>query len=68
VASPFLILLPSASAGVGFVARQLGPRDADAAFRVRLGVGVWVVGVSADFDYWPAIGEWTASLRARVSL
>jgi len=67
-ASPFILLLPGVFAGAGVVFRQLGDRDPDAAFRIRLGAQMPVVGVAADLDYWPTIGEWTGSIRARLSL
>lgn len=69
VASPeLMVFVPSFSAGVGAVARQLGPRDADAALRLHVGGNILLLGISGDFDYWPAIGEWTASLSARISI
>ncbi len=68
-ASPeLLVLLPSVAAGIGVVARQLGDRDADAALRLRLGMNLLAVGLTCDFDYWPAIGDWTASMVARLSI
>jgi len=68
-ASPeLLIVLPSLSAGVGFVARQLGNRDADAGLRLRTGINFIAVGVTMDFDYWPTIGDWTAVIAGRISL
>lgn len=68
-ASPeILVIIPSFAAGVGVVARQLGNRDADAALRLRLGVNFIAIGVTADFDYWPAIGAWTSMIVGRISL
>jgi hypothetical protein len=68
-ASPeILVLLPSLSAGVGFVARQLGNRDADAALRLRVGMNFIAVGVTCDFDYWPSIGDWTGMVVGRISI
>lgn len=63
-----LILLPSISAGIGIVARQLGNRDADAALRLRLGYQVTAIGLGVDFDYWPAFSDWTASFVVRLSV
>jgi len=69
IATPELaILIPSISAGIGIVARQLGPRDADAALRFALGYQVVCFGAYADFDYWPAIGEWTLAAGGRISI
>lgn len=69
VASPMIwFLLPSVTAGVGVVARQLGPREADAALRLRVGASYPIVGVTLDFDYWPAIGEWRGAFYGRVSI
>lgn len=68
-ATPELLLfVPSLSAGVGIVARQLGGRDADAALRCRLGVGFPGIGVTGDLDYWPAVGSWTGTVVLRVSI
>lgn len=68
VATPeLLILLPGIAGGIGVVARQLGNRDADAALRLRFGANILAAGVTADFDYWPTIGEWTASVVGRLS-
>jgi hypothetical protein len=63
-----LFLIPSAAVGVGVVARQLGPRAPDAALRLHVGWNVFALGMSGDFDYWPALGGWTGSLSVRVSL
>ncbi|RLB60919.1 MAG: hypothetical protein DRI90_12605 [Deltaproteobacteria bacterium] len=63
-----LYVIPSFTAGVGFVARQLGPRDADAALRLRLGGNYQVIGGGMDLDYWPAIEAWTGSATIRLSL
>jgi hypothetical protein len=68
VAPGVAFFVPSVSAGVGVVARQLGTRDADAALRLRLGAVYFSLGVSVDFDYWPAIGDWTTSVVVRLSL
>ncbi|MEZ4405658.1 MAG: hypothetical protein R3A52_04045 [Polyangiales bacterium] len=69
VASPSLaLIIPSFHAGVGAVARQLGPRAADAGMRLRLGGGVLGVGADVDFDWYPAAGVWTLGAAARVSL
>ena len=69
IATPeLLVIFPSLAAGVGVVARQLGNRDADAALRLRVGFNVMSVGVVSDFDYWPAIGDWTASMSCRLSI
>jgi hypothetical protein len=69
VASPsLLIIFPGLFAGLGVVARQLGPRDADAAMRLRLGIQFPVVSFVGDFDYWPAIGDWTGSAVVRLSI
>ncbi len=59
---------PSASAGIGVVARQLGDRDADAALRLRAGLSWPVVGFVFDADYWPAVGGWTLAFGARLGL
>lgn len=67
-ATPAVLIIPSMFAGVGVVARQLGPRDADAALRLRVGTTLLVVGLYGDFDYWPAIGEWTMSATLQASI
>lgn len=67
-ATPAVLIIPSVFAGVGVVARQLGPRDADAALRLRVGTTLMVVGVCVDLDYWPAIGEWTMSALVHASI
>jgi len=67
-ASPLLLLLPGVTAGVGVVARQLGPGRADAALRLRVGANLPVLGVTADFDYWPSRRVWTGTIAARLSL
>ena len=69
VATPqVLIFLPSLRAGTGVVARQLGPRDADVGVRLRLGASMFAAGGDVDFDYWPAIDEWTMTGALRISL
>ncbi|MEZ4389951.1 MAG: hypothetical protein R3A48_02555 [Polyangiales bacterium] len=68
VASPnYVILIPSFRLGVGVVARQLGPRPADFALRLRAGMNLLPGGFDADFDYWPELGGWTISLTGRLS-
>lgn len=68
-ASPeLLIIVPSLSAGVGLVARQLGNRDANAGLRLRVGMNFIAIGVTCDFDYWPTTGHWTGMVVGRVSL
>lgn len=69
IASPeLMIILPSLSAGIGVVVRELGPRDADAALRIALGYQIFAAGAYASFDYWPAIGDWTLAAGFRLSL
>lgn len=69
VATPnILFLLPSISAGLGVVARQLGERSADAALRLRVGASWPMIGATVDVDYWPALGQWTMSAGLRVGL
>lgn len=70
IASPApLYIVPSFSAGLGVVARQLGARPADAALRMRLSAQLPVfAGVVCDLDYWPSIGELTLSVGGRISL
>ncbi len=69
VANPALaIIVPSFRAGVGAVARQLGPRPADFAMRLRVGGNFFPLGSDVDFDYWPSIGGWTLSVTGRFSL
>lgn len=60
--------IPGLSFGVGAVARQLGQRDVDAAFRMRIGLHWYYVGFVGDFDYWPAIPGWTATLGMRLGI
>lgn len=68
VASPSLaIVVPSFRAGVGAVARQLGPRPADFALRLRAGGNFFPLGGDVDLDYWPSIGGWTLSVTGRFS-
>lgn len=68
VASPnYVLLIPSFRLGVGVVARQLGPRPADFALRLRAGMNLLPGGFDADFDYWPELGGWTISLTGRLS-
>ncbi len=54
--------------GLGLVLTQLGPRDADAALRIRLALSSYVLGVITDFDYFPSTGTWTAGVAARVGI
>lgn len=69
IATPeLLVIFPSLAAGVGVVARQLGNRDADAALRLRIAFNVMAIGFVGDFDYWPAIGDWTATMACRLSI
>lgn len=69
VATPgVFFLVPSLSAGVGVVARQLGVQGADAGPRLRVGATFYAAGFVADFDYWAVTGTWTATLSARVGL
>lgn len=69
VATPSVaLIIPSFHAGVGAVARQLGPRAADGGMRLRVGGGVLGVGADVDFDWYPAAGVWTFGAAARVSL
>ena len=35
---------------------------------MRVGVQVPVIAMVADLDYWPTVGEWTGTIRARLSL
>lgn len=63
-----LVIFPGLFGGAGAVFRQLGNRDADAALRLRLGVTFPVVSFVGDFDYWPAIGDWTGSMVVRLSI
>ncbi len=68
VASPeLMVLVPSVRVGVGVVARQLGPRPADAALRLRAGFAMFGLGGEVDFDYWPAVQGWTLSVVGRLS-
>lgn len=67
-ALPGLFILPSLSGGVGLVLTQLGPRNADAALRIRLALSSYALGVIADFDYFPSTGTWTAGVAARLGL
>jgi len=63
------ILVPSFRVGVGMVARQLGPRPADFALRLRVGASLLIpLGGDVDFDYWPATQSWTVSLVGRLGL
>ncbi len=69
VALPSVILvIPSLSVGIGVVASELGPQQAEAALRIRLGAATWAAGFVADLDYHPAYGGWTATTAGRVSL
>ena len=69
VATPSIaLIIPSVHAGVGAVARQLGPRPADGGMRLRVGGGFLGVGADVDFDWYPAAGVWTLGAAARVSL
>jgi hypothetical protein len=61
------IMIPSLRLGAGVVARQLGPRPADFALRLRVGGNVLPMGFDADFDYWPAVSGWTLSFTGRIS-
>jgi hypothetical protein len=61
------IMIPSLRAGVGVVARQLGPRPPDFALRLRVGASLLPAGFDADFDYWPTVSGWTLSFTARLS-
>ncbi len=68
VASPgLLVIVPSVRVGAGVVARQLGPRPADFALRLRAGANLLPAGGDVDFDYWPATGSWTLSVTGRFS-
>lgn len=68
VSSPEIaVILPSFRLGVGAVARQLGPRPADGALRLRVGANLLPAGFDVDFDYWPAVAEWTVALTCRLS-
>jgi hypothetical protein len=67
-ATPALFILPGVAAGVGVVARQFGPGRADAALRLQVAIHMPVLGVVADFDYWPSVQIWTGSIAARFSL
>ena len=69
VATPDLIfLIPSLSAGLGVVVRELGDRNADAALRARF-IATWpMLGLQVDLDYWPDLGQWTSTLGLRVGL
>lgn len=63
-----IIIVPSLSAGVGVVARQLGVQSADAGLRLRLGASFYFAGFVADFDYWAVAGTWSGTFSARISL
>jgi hypothetical protein len=69
VATPDLIfLIPSLSAGLGVVVRELGDRTADAALRARF-IATWpMLGMQIDLDYWPDLGQWTSTVGLRVGL
>ena len=69
VATPDLIfLIPSLSAGLGVVVRELDDRNADAALRARF-IATWpMLGLQIDLDYWPDLGQWTSTLGLRVGL
>ncbi|MFO0607152.1 MAG: hypothetical protein U0324_28580 [Polyangiales bacterium] len=68
VSSPELaVIVPSLRLGVGAVARQLGPRPADGALRLRVGGNLLPMGFDVDFDYWPAVTEWTLTVACRLS-
>ena len=69
VATPDLIfLIPSLSAGLGVVVRELGDRNTDAALRARF-IASWpLLGLQVDLDYWPDLGQWTSTLGLRVGL
>lgn len=68
VASPsYAVIVPSLRVGIGVVARQLGPRPADVALRLRAGGNLLPMGGDVDFDYWPAIDGWTLSVTGRLS-
>lgn len=69
VATPDLIfMIPSLSAGLGVVVRELGDRPTDAAFRARFSASWPVLGVNVDLDYWPDLGQWTSTLGLRIGL
>lgn len=68
VALPGLFVLPSLSGGLGLVLTQLGPRNADAALRIRLALSSYVLGVITDFDYFPSTGTWMAGVAARIGI
>ena len=68
VATPEIaVMIPSLRLGVGLVARQLGPRPADFALRLRVGASMLPAGFDADFDDWPAVSGWTLSFTGRIS-
>jgi hypothetical protein len=68
VATPEIaIMIPSLRLGAGVVARQLGPRPADFALRLRVGASLLPMGFDADFDYWPEVSGWTLSFTGRIS-
>lgn len=68
VATPeIVIMIPSLRLGAGLVARQLGPRPADFALRLRVGASLLPMGFDADFDYWPEVSGWTLTLTGRIS-
>ena len=67
-ATPMVLLIPSLAAGVGVVVRELGTRPADAALRFRLGASLPSLGANVDLDYWPDLGQWTATLGLRIGL
>ncbi len=67
-ATPAVFILPGVAAGVGVVARQFGHRGADAALRLQVAIHLPVLGVVADFDYWPSVQSWTGTIAARFSL
>jgi len=68
VAAPGLFILPSLAVGVGVVATQLGPRNADAALRIRMTSSSWGLGFVSDFDYFPSTGTWSAGLAGRFGI
>ena len=63
-----LFTVPSLSAGLGFVARELGADDPRFGLRVRLSASSYALGFVVDFDYLPSAGEWRVSLAARLGL
>lgn len=63
-----LFIVPSLSAGLGFVARELGDDDPRFGLRIRLSASSYALGFVVDFDYLPSASEWRVALAARLGL